>query len=64
MFFLIHAVYSFASLQKDFFPKLMDLFRMCEDLEDIDGLHKIFKLVKGISQCIHLSTIRSSSFSC
>lgn len=32
----------------DFLPKLMDLFRMCEDLENIDGLHKIFKLVKGI----------------
>eukprot|EP00268_Persea_americana_P059086 TRINITY_DN7216_c0_g2_i3.p1 TRINITY_DN7216_c0_g2~~TRINITY_DN7216_c0_g2_i3.p1 ORF type:complete len:586 (-),score=80.88 TRINITY_DN7216_c0_g2_i3:2569-4326(-) len=33
---------------QEFFPKLMELFRMCEDLEDLDGLHKIFKLVKGI----------------
>ncbi|OVA02543.1 protein of unknown function DUF625 [Macleaya cordata] len=33
---------------QDFFPKLMDLFRICEDLENTDGLHMIFKLVKGI----------------
>ncbi|RWR94277.1 serine/threonine-protein phosphatase 4 regulatory subunit 3-like protein isoform X1 [Cinnamomum micranthum f. kanehirae] len=33
---------------QEFFPKLMELFRMCEDVEDLDGLHKIFKLVKGI----------------
>ncbi|XP_044499275.1 serine/threonine-protein phosphatase 4 regulatory subunit 3-like [Mangifera indica] len=32
----------------DFFRKLMDLFQICEDLENIDGLHMIFKIVKGI----------------
>ncbi|KAA3481165.1 serine/threonine-protein phosphatase 4 regulatory subunit 3-like isoform X1 [Gossypium australe] len=31
-----------------FFQKLMELFRICEDLEDVDGLHMIFKIVKGI----------------
>ncbi|KAF2308271.1 hypothetical protein GH714_039880 [Hevea brasiliensis] len=31
-----------------FFHKLMDLFRICEDLENIDGLHMIFKIVRGI----------------
>ncbi|KAK1294156.1 hypothetical protein QJS10_CPA16g01641 [Acorus calamus] len=31
-----------------FFPKLIDLFRMSEDLENFDTLHTIFKLVKGI----------------
>ncbi|KAG4378402.1 hypothetical protein GLYMA_17G032400v4 [Glycine max] len=31
-----------------FFRKLMEVFRMCEDLENIDGLHMIFKIVKGI----------------
>ncbi|KAI3932194.1 hypothetical protein MKW92_034476 [Papaver armeniacum] len=31
-----------------FFPKLLDLFRMCEDLEDMDALRTIFRLVKGI----------------
>ncbi|WOH07356.1 hypothetical protein DCAR_0726786 [Daucus carota subsp. sativus] len=36
------------SHDQDFFRKLMDLFRICEDLEDIDGLHLIFKIVKGI----------------
>ncbi|KAG2597411.1 hypothetical protein PVAP13_5KG256100 [Panicum virgatum] len=34
---------------RDFFPKLVDMFRMCEDLENLDDLHMIFKLVKGIS---------------
>ncbi|KAJ0092620.1 hypothetical protein Patl1_24918 [Pistacia atlantica] len=34
--------------QQDFFRKLMDLFRICEDLESIDSLHMIFKIVKGI----------------
>ncbi|KAL1320815.1 hypothetical protein HN51_065522 [Arachis hypogaea] len=33
---------------QDFFRKLMELFRRCEDLENIDGLHMIFKIVKGI----------------
>ncbi|KAL5700910.1 hypothetical protein ACHQM5_026308 [Ranunculus cassubicifolius] len=33
---------------KEFLPKLMDLFKICEDLENLDGLHMIFKLVKGI----------------
>ncbi|KVH99850.1 hypothetical protein Ccrd_021909 [Cynara cardunculus var. scolymus] len=31
-----------------FFRKLMDLFRACEDLENKDGLHMIYKIVKGI----------------
>ncbi|XP_052876381.1 uncharacterized protein LOC108489047 isoform X3 [Gossypium arboreum] len=31
-----------------FFQKLMELFRICEDLENVDGLHMIFKIVKGI----------------
>ncbi|XP_061987263.1 uncharacterized protein LOC133705869 isoform X3 [Populus nigra] len=32
----------------DFFQKLMDVFRICEDLENIEGLHMIFKIVRGI----------------
>lgn len=31
-----------------FIPKLLDLFKICEDLENNDGLHLIFKIVKGI----------------
>lgn len=33
---------------QEFFQKLMDLFRICEDLENMDGLHMIYKIVKGI----------------
>ncbi|XP_027339154.1 serine/threonine-protein phosphatase 4 regulatory subunit 3-like isoform X3 [Abrus precatorius] len=33
---------------QDFFRKLMELFRVCEDLENMDGLHMIFKIIKGI----------------
>ncbi|CAN6353835.1 unnamed protein product [Urochloa humidicola] len=36
------------SQDEDFFPKLVDLFRMCEDSKNMDGLHMIFRLVKGI----------------
>ncbi|XP_020113740.1 serine/threonine-protein phosphatase 4 regulatory subunit 3 isoform X2 [Ananas comosus] len=36
------------SQDQEFFPKLIDLFRMCEDLENMDGLHMIFRLVKAI----------------
>ncbi|KAK1390392.1 serine/threonine-protein phosphatase 4 regulatory subunit 3-like [Heracleum sosnowskyi] len=36
------------SHDQDFFRKLIDLFRICEDLEDVDGLHLIFKIVRGI----------------
>ncbi|XP_062179819.1 uncharacterized protein LOC133884430 isoform X2 [Phragmites australis] len=32
----------------EFFPKLKNLFRMCEGLRSMDGLHMIFRLVKGI----------------
>ncbi|XP_022939286.1 serine/threonine-protein phosphatase 4 regulatory subunit 3-like isoform X3 [Cucurbita moschata] len=33
---------------RDFFRKLMNLFRICEDLENSDGLYMIFKIVRGI----------------
>ncbi|VAH02752.1 unnamed protein product [Triticum turgidum subsp. durum] len=33
---------------RDFFPKIVDLFRTCKGLGDMDGLHKIFRLVKAI----------------
>ncbi|EPS74300.1 hypothetical protein M569_00456, partial [Genlisea aurea] len=32
---------------QNFFKKLMELFRICEDLENIEGLHLIFKIVRG-----------------
>ena len=38
------------SMQQDFFRKLMDVFRICEDLENIEGLHMIYKIVRGISK--------------
>ncbi|CAL4902836.1 unnamed protein product [Urochloa decumbens] len=36
------------SQDDDFFPKLIDLFRMCEGSKNMDGLHMIFRLVKGL----------------
>ncbi|RDX90921.1 Serine/threonine-protein phosphatase 4 regulatory subunit 3, partial [Mucuna pruriens] len=33
---------------QDFFRKLMEIFRVCEGLENMDGLHMIFKIIKGI----------------
>uniref|UniRef100_A0A0A9DCG4 Uncharacterized protein n=1 Tax=Arundo donax TaxID=35708 RepID=A0A0A9DCG4_ARUDO len=36
------------SQDHEFFPKLVNLFRMCEGLRNMDGLHMIFRLVKGI----------------
>ncbi|KAI7732180.1 hypothetical protein M8C21_004022 [Ambrosia artemisiifolia] len=33
---------------QNFFPKLIDLFRVCEDLENKEGLHMIYKIVRGI----------------
>jgi protein phosphatase-4 regulatory subunit 3 len=36
------------SSNQEFFRKLTELFRMCEDLENMDCLHTIFKIVKGI----------------
>ncbi|KAL9225133.1 hypothetical protein vseg_001090 [Gypsophila vaccaria] len=33
---------------KDFFKKLIDLFKICEDLKNIDSLRMIYKIVKGI----------------
>lgn len=31
-----------------FLSKLLELFKMCEDVENIEGLHLIFKIMKGI----------------
>jgi len=39
----------FPLLQHDFFRNLMGVFKICEDLENVDGLHMIFNIVKGIS---------------
>ncbi|KAL6608252.1 hypothetical protein ACP70R_041315 [Stipagrostis hirtigluma subsp. patula] len=36
------------SQDRDFFPKLVNLFRMCEGLRNIDALHMIFRLAKEI----------------
>ncbi|KAJ7955201.1 serine/threonine-protein phosphatase 4 regulatory subunit 3-like [Quillaja saponaria] len=33
---------------QDFFRKLMEVFRVCEDLENMDGLRMVFKIAKGI----------------
>ncbi|KAM0984800.1 hypothetical protein ACFX2I_012077 [Malus domestica] len=33
---------------QEFFRKLMGLFRICEDLKNVDGLHMIYKIVRGI----------------
>eukprot|EP00252_Welwitschia_mirabilis_P024331 TRINITY_DN717_c0_g2_i1.p1 TRINITY_DN717_c0_g2~~TRINITY_DN717_c0_g2_i1.p1 ORF type:complete len:362 (-),score=81.98 TRINITY_DN717_c0_g2_i1:121-1206(-) len=33
---------------RSFIPKLLDVFRMCEDLENEEGLHLIYKIIKGI----------------
>ncbi|XP_047333900.1 serine/threonine-protein phosphatase 4 regulatory subunit 3 isoform X2 [Impatiens glandulifera] len=35
-------------IQQDFFRKLMDLFQMCEDMENMDSLHIIYKIIRGI----------------
>ena len=32
----------------NFFRNLMGVFKICEDLENVDGLHMIFNIVKGI----------------
>ncbi|KAJ7545388.1 hypothetical protein O6H91_09G117300 [Diphasiastrum complanatum] len=34
--------------EQNYIRKLLELFRVCEDLENIEGLHMIFKIVKGI----------------
>ncbi|KAJ1685807.1 hypothetical protein LUZ63_017197 [Rhynchospora breviuscula] len=39
----------------DFFPKLVGLFKTCEDSENIDGLHMIYRLVRGIILISNLS---------
>lgn len=36
------------SRNHEFFPKVVDLFRMCENSRNMDHLHMIFRLVKGI----------------
>jgi protein phosphatase 4 regulatory subunit 3 len=42
-------------LQHDFFPKLVNIFRVCEALKNVNALHMIFRLVKGISMSYLLS---------
>ncbi|XP_024373621.1 uncharacterized protein [Physcomitrium patens] len=33
---------------KNYIRKLVEIFRTCEDLENVEGLHLMFKIVKGI----------------
>ncbi|KAM7277934.1 hypothetical protein ACFE04_005068 [Oxalis oulophora] len=33
---------------QDFFRKLMEVFKICEDLENFESLHMIYRIVKGI----------------
>ncbi|XP_051129989.1 uncharacterized protein LOC127250646 isoform X2 [Andrographis paniculata] len=33
---------------QDLLRKLMELFRICEDLDNLDGLHLLFKIVRGM----------------
>lgn len=47
--------------QQDFFRKLMGLFRICEDLENVDGLHMLYKIVRGISK-YSFDTILSTKY--
>ena len=35
-------------LKKGYVRKLLDLFHMCEDLEDMDMLHTMYRLVRGL----------------
>lgn len=39
--------------QKNYIRKLVEIFRTCEDLENVEGLHLMFKIVKGISELNH-----------
>ena len=52
-FLLIVIVYllklPFPVVQNDFFRNLMAVFKICEELENVDGLHMILNIVKGIS---------------
>ncbi|KAL9263830.1 Serine/threonine-protein phosphatase 4 regulatory subunit 3-like protein [Drosera capensis] len=33
---------------QEFFQRLMNLFKICEDLEDIESLHMLYKIIRGI----------------
>ena len=35
-------------LERNFISELLETFRRCEDLEDLDSLRHIYKIVKGI----------------
>ena len=35
-------------LQNGYLRKLLDLFKTCEDLDDQDGLHMMYRLVRGL----------------
>ncbi|CAI5527351.1 unnamed protein product [Closterium sp. Naga37s-1] len=35
-------------LREGYVPKLLDLFRQCEDLENLDGLHQLYRIGKGL----------------
>lgn len=41
-------------VQQNYIRKLVQLFRTCEDLENLEGLRLMFKIVKGISELLYL----------
>ncbi|KAL9269392.1 Serine/threonine-protein phosphatase 4 regulatory subunit 3B-like protein [Drosera capensis] len=34
--------------EQEFFQRLMNLFKICEDLENIEGLHMLYKIIRGM----------------
>lgn len=36
--------------QPSIIPKIFDLFREKEELEDVDGLHQMYEIVRGLSK--------------
>lgn len=49
-------------VQQNYIPKLVQLFRTCEDLENLECLRLIFKIVKGISELQYHLLIDSFMF--
>ena len=48
-------------MKKGYLRQLLDLFKTCEDLEDREGLHMMYRLVKGL---VLLNDVGPSTSSC
>ena len=58
------AILANAIEREDYISKLIDLFHICEDLENIDGLHQLYEIFKAMLYLNKMSLLQVGCCEC